>query len=184
MSISLPGYRYPDATDVALFNDRLLARVQRVPGVQAASLTTTLPMRRINEQSYALPGVPIDPNHLKVTDWARVTDDDVQTLGFHLLRGRNFTPEDVAKEQPDTALVNAAFARANWPSQDAIDKRFFFPGENGKDVTYTITGVIGDAHSSGRMLRRIPRFICLRITCAACCWRYERRAIRWIWRMR
>jgi putative ABC transport system permease protein len=149
MSITLPGSRYTKPEQMAAFNDQLLERVQHLPGVRAASLTTALPMRSISEQSYQIPGVPTDPNKMKVTDWARVTDKHVDAIGMRLLRGRSLTRQDVLASMPDVALVNDAFARANWPHDDAIGKAFLFSGEDGKDVRYTVVGVVSNEHQFG-----------------------------------
>ncbi len=149
MNIALPGYRYTNPQQVAAFDDRLLARVQQLPGVAAASLATALPMRSISESSYELPGVPFDPNKMKVTDWARVTDQHVQALGLHLLAGRNLTQEDVYALRPDVALVNKAFAQGNWPGQNPLGKIFVFGGEDGKNVNYRVVGLVSNTHQFG-----------------------------------
>lgn len=149
MNIALPAYRYTNPQQVAAFDDQLLTRVQQLSGVKAASLATALPMRSISEQSYELPGVPSDPNKMKVTDSARVTDQHVQALGLHLLAGRDFTHDDVYATRPDVALVNEAFARANWPSQNPLGKVFVFGGADGKNVNYRVVGVVGNTHQFG-----------------------------------
>ena len=149
VGIALPSYKYTNPKQVAAFDDQLLTRVQQLPGVKAASLATALPMRSISEQSYELPGVPSDPNKMKVTDWARVTDQHLQALGLHLLAGRNLTHDDVYAVRPDVALVNEAFARANWPGQNPLGKVFAFGGEDGKNVNYRIVGLVSDAHQFG-----------------------------------
>jgi len=149
MSITLPGSRYTKPEQMAAFNDQLLERVKRLPGVRAASLTTALPMRSISEASYQIAGVPTDPNKVKVTDWSRVTDEHVQAVGMHLLRGRDLSRQDVLASTPDVALVNDAFARANWPHQDAIGKVFIFGGEQGKEVRYRVVGIVSNEHQFG-----------------------------------
>jgi predicted permease len=101
-------------------------------------------MRSISEQDYHLPGVPVDPNQLKVTDWSRVTDEHVQALGLHLLQGRDFTRADVDAPKPDVALVNQSFAHTNWPDQDPLGKVFIFG-----DVNYKVVGIVGNAHQFG-----------------------------------
>lgn len=149
MGITLPSYRYTNSQQIAAFDDRLLARVQQLPGVEAASLATALPMRSISEQSYELPGVPNDPNKMKVTDWARVTGEHLKALGLHLLAGRNFTHDDVYAPRPDVALVNEAFARANWPDQNPLGKVFVFGGEDGRNVNYRVVGLVSNTHQFG-----------------------------------
>ncbi len=149
MRIALPDSRYPKPDQVAAFNDQLLQRVQRLPGVQSASLTTALPMRSISESSYRLPGVPSDPNKLIVTDWARVTSQHVEAVGMRLLRGRNLKREDALLPEPAVALVNQSFAHANWPNEDALGKVFIFSDEQGTNVNYTVVGIVSNEHQFG-----------------------------------
>jgi predicted permease len=144
MAITLPSEHYKNSEQIAAFNDQLLERVQHLPGVQAASLSTALPMRSISEESYELPGVPSDPDKMKVVDWSNVTEQHVDALGLHLLRGRNLTRADVTAAAPDVALVNEAFAKANWPNQNAIGKVFLFHSWKPR-----VVGVVGDIHQVG-----------------------------------
>ncbi|HWF45453.1 MAG TPA: ABC transporter permease [Bryobacteraceae bacterium] len=149
MGISLPDSRYKNPKQVEAFNDRLLDRVQHLPGVLSASLSTALPMRSISESSYQLPGKSVDPQRPTVTDWSRVTQGYVRTIGLRLLRGRDLTRDDVFADEPNVALVNNAFARANWPNQDPLGKVFVFGGEHGHQVNFTVVGVVSDAHQFG-----------------------------------
>lgn len=144
MGIALPSEHYKNPEQMAAFNDQLLERVQRLPGVRAASLSTALPMRSISEESYELPGVPSDPDKMKVVDWSNVTEQHVEALGLHLLRGRNLTRADVTAATPEVALVNEAFAKANWPNQDATGKVFLFHSWKPR-----VVGVVGDIHQFG-----------------------------------
>jgi len=144
MGITLPSEHYKNPEQMAAFNDQLLERVQRLPGVRAASLSTALPMRSISEESYELPSVPSDPDKMKVVDWSNVTEQHVEALGLHLLRGRNLTRADVTAATPEVALVNEAFAKANWPNQDAIGKVFLFHSWKPR-----VVGVVGNIHQFG-----------------------------------
>jgi putative ABC transport system permease protein len=149
MSIGLPEYQYKTPEQIAAFNDQLLERVQHVPGVEAASLATSLPMRSINEQSFELPGVPTEPGKFKVTDWSNVTEGHVAALGLHLLQGRNMTRAEVNATLPDVALVNEAFANATWPKQNPLGKEFIFNGGEGKSVHFRLIGVVANIHQFG-----------------------------------
>ncbi len=123
--------------------------MQALPAVNAASLATALPTRSISQQSYESAGVPVDPKKLKVTDFSRVTAEHVQGLGLQLLAGRHLSSSDVVTPEPSVALVNEAFAHANWPNQSALGKMFIFSGESGMNVNYTVVGVVSTAHQFG-----------------------------------
>src|SRR5581483_742647 len=149
MGIALPDWRYKNREQIAAFDDQLLERVQHLPGVRAASLATALPMRSISEQGYRLPGDPENPTKPKVTDWSRITDEHVNAIGMRILQGRNITRQDIDAAQPNVALVNAAFARANWAGQDALGKTIIFDNEQHKSINYTVVGVVSDKHQFG-----------------------------------
>jgi hypothetical protein len=54
-----------------------------------------------------------------------------ETLGIRFLRGKGF---DGAGRDHAVAVVNAAFARAFWPGEDAIGKRITRQGEGGTPI--------------------------------------------------
>lgn len=149
MNINLPGWRYKNADQIASFDDQVLERIQRLPGVRAASVATALPMRSISESSYQLPGDPENPPKPKVTDWSRVTEQHVEAIGMRIVAGRNFSHYDVFTAKPNVALVNQTFARVNWAGQTPIGKTLLFADEDGKNSSYTVVGVVSDEHQFG-----------------------------------
>ena len=46
------------------------------------------------------------------------------------------------------AIINEAMARTYWPGEDAIGKRFRFPGQR-SSPWITVVGVTGDMHRQG-----------------------------------
>jgi predicted permease len=63
-------------------------------------------------------------------------------MGIPLLRGRTFTDADGA-EAAQVAMVSEAFARAAWPGEDAIGKRFE-AGNATRAGVVTVVGVVGN----------------------------------------
>jgi putative ABC transport system permease protein len=149
MGIRLPAWRYKNPEQIAAFNDQLLARVQQLPGVRAASLATALPMRSISEQGYRLPGDPEHPTRAKVTDWSRITDEHADAIGMRILTGRNITREDVFTARPNVVLVNEAFARTTWPAQNPLGKTIIFDDEQHTSATYMVIGMVSNEHQFG-----------------------------------
>ena len=104
--------------------------------------------RRFGEQLRALPGVrsvaqgsagpyfgweeateyvPADRPDIGVgkypeAHYANISPNYFATLGIPLLKGRDFADTDTTSSTP-VAIVNQAFARANWPGGDVIGKR-------------------------------------------------------------
>ncbi len=149
MHISLPPLKYSKPEQVAAFNRRLVDAVRQIPGVRFASLSDALPMESINETSYDVEGKPTKPEQEPVAERARVQDGYLETLGVKLYRGRTFTQRDVLLAQPKVAVVSQAFARVNWPNEDALGKAIVFPQDNGKSLRYSVIGIVGDKHELG-----------------------------------
>jgi predicted permease len=78
-----------------------------------------------------------------------------ETAGIPLKRGRVFSDQDRA-DAPPVAIVNETMARAYWPGEDAVGKRFRFPGDRSK-AWITVVGVAGDMHRQGLEKQVVPQ---------------------------
>ena len=56
MQLSLPEHKYPNAERRAAVTQRLLARIQALPGVEAAGATMTLPLSGPPDMLVTIPG--------------------------------------------------------------------------------------------------------------------------------
>jgi predicted permease len=174
MGINLPKAKYSTLASRREFYDRLLARVSRVPGVQAASVSTEIPLEGGNNGYVTVPG-DVDPSHAnQLVEWDYVTPDYFRAFGIPLLMGRNFTPEDVQStadvnlkvnelaasgKTPQTlppdltfvAVINHAMAEMFWHNQDPIGKIF------NKNPAIRVIGVVGDVKEWGITEKTIPQ---------------------------
>ncbi len=145
MQLVLPGARYGTEDDRARFYTSLLDRVQSLPGVRGAGVTSALPpswsdhSARFILDGEAKPqrGDPAHQERMRV-----VSGEYFDALGLPLRRGRTFTRRDDA-QTPSVAIVSEALARKYWPNEDPIGKRISFVADS-MFVT-TIVGVVGDA---------------------------------------
>lgn len=143
----LPDSRYRN-TDVARTVYRpLLERVQRIPGVQAASLTTVVPLRRGFASTVtfhiARSDKPGEPTSIEAKLMA--AGPELQNvLGFHMYQGRFFNQEDTADSQP-VAVVNRAFA--DLYGRDGLSIDHFSVGLQ-RDRPAKIVGVMDDFHQA------------------------------------
>jgi len=122
---------------------RLAQRVPGVPGVKSMALAGDAVFGNGGwNQSIWIerPGRPaqetaVSDNHVSAGFFA--------TAGIPVVAGREFSEQD-RENAPAAALVNQAFARRFFGSEDPIGKRF---GDSGPDSSglYTIVGVVGDA---------------------------------------
>jgi putative ABC transport system permease protein len=103
------------------FYEQALARVQALPGVEAASFSRNTPLLG----RYARAVIDIegraDINRAGV-GYHSVSPDYFRTLGIALLRGRVFTAQDRAGA-PRVAIINKAATERFFPGEDPIGKR-------------------------------------------------------------
>ena len=141
-----PGFR-PDHLLTAQTShvnvDQLLERVGRLPGVISASVSSGMPMESVSETSYNIEGAP-KSDQWRVSNRTLVTEGFFQTMGIPLLRGRNFTRAETEAKEPVVAIVSEAFARENWPGQDALGKVLLVPNKA------VIIGIVGGTHQMGQ----------------------------------
>ena len=110
--VQLPQTRYPSEAQVRGFCSRLLESAKALPGVQAAAISTSLPMHdTLSLAPYRLADQP-DPlaGERTMADFKGVSEDYFTAIGATLLRGRVFTRQDAMAESPQVIIVNDALA--------------------------------------------------------------------------
>jgi putative ABC transport system permease protein len=126
MDMALPPARYPAGESQTAFYQRLLEKIGKLPGVQAAGLASPLPFSDRNSQSRAIPdGVPFARENTVLSDFYTVSPDYFQAMGVRLIKGRSFTERDT-ESGPLTIVVDEMTAQRFWPNQDPIGKRMAF----------------------------------------------------------
>ena len=135
---SLAGY---NATQTKAFYEQLTARIEALPGVEAASDTDRLPLTfNVNLSGCAPEGKENDPHAMRTIATANVNTNYFKTMRIPVLRGRAFNDGDNPKSAP-VVMVNQTLANQFWPGQDPIGKRVSF-GEAKK--YYQVVGVAAD----------------------------------------
>jgi len=158
MSISMTPAKYPDSARLAAYTDAVALRLERIPGVLAASSTTALP----SEFPIDFPVSPMGRTDGPTVGAARSTELDAwyrainphyfSAMDIPLLNGRVFTDGDSANAGP-VVVVNQALARAAFPNSDALGQALVIGGGYLKDARdlrpRTIIGVVGDTRERG-----------------------------------
>ncbi|HEY6388427.1 MAG TPA: ABC transporter permease [Candidatus Acidoferrum sp.] len=153
MSISpvIQGYSESEAER---FYEQLLTRVERIPGVQSASLASTVPPEdwsgrvSIFYEGQAPPLEYYRGHEFEVgirVDMNTVASDYFRTMGIPILQGRDFTERD-RPGAPLVGIVSQRLAQRLWPDQDAVGKRIEWPSWVGPPrPPIEIIGVSADA---------------------------------------
>ena len=133
---------YDEARTKSFYRD-LEARVRALPGVQSASLASSVPMGNGNYgSSIYIEGHTLAPGQQPpVVIYNRVDAPYFDTMRVPLLRGRAFLENDDEKA-PLVAIVNQTMARQFWPNEDPLGKRFSLKSATGPFVE--IVGLTGD----------------------------------------
>jgi putative ABC transport system permease protein len=148
--IVLPQSSYREAARVGAFQRQLLQRVQALPGVQAASVSMSLPPDLLMMRNpFAPEGQSPSPGQsLPLADQLLVSPDYFRTLGIQQLTGRAFTDADDASA-PQVVIINETLARQYFPNQDPVGKRLQTGDYSPKGPWLTIVGVVADVKYNG-----------------------------------
>ena len=157
MSVSMTPAKYPDSARLAAYTDAVARRLERVPGILAASSTTALPSQ-----------FPIDfpvsavgrsdrsanagrPDQLDA--WYRAINPHYfSAMGLPLMEGRVLADSDSTSAAP-VIVINQALARAAFPNRDALGQALVIGGgylTDARDLRpRTIVGIVGDTREQG-----------------------------------
>jgi len=142
---SLPLNQYSTQPQIDSFTNEMLRRLQQLPGVKFAGLSTVLPaVSGFGESTFVVEGyVPPRGAGLNLAAFATIKGDYLQALGVPLLSGRLFTAADNAQTQL-VAIVNHKFAQHYWPGADPIGRRFRIGTPESPTPWLTIVGEVAD----------------------------------------
>jgi len=125
------------------FYQRVIERVEAIPGVESASLARIAAVsggssvrslliegRAGSNNQFRSDGSGAAPGDNESVSSNVVGPRYFQTMGIGLLQGRDFNAQDT-EEHPRVVIVNEAFVRRHFPSEDAIGRRLSFNGPEG-----------------------------------------------------
>lgn len=150
MRMQLPPSKYTGPTERLNFYAQLLERVKAVPGVEAASLTTALPLSgETFGGPFSIEGRPLDmtgkPPHTTVRS---IAPDYFKVMGMTLTRGREFGSQDTDASVP-VVIINETFARGFFAQTDAIGQRIKLGAPGSPRPWMLIAGIVRDVKSGG-----------------------------------
>jgi predicted permease len=125
---------------------RLLDRVQGLPGVQSASLSQNGPVVTSSQISgFAIEGYTPRSGERMSTNEEFVTENYFSTVGLTIVRGRSFGPADRVNGSKAT-LINETMTRRFFAGQDPIGKRWAYDADSvSTPDAFVIIGVVEDA---------------------------------------
>jgi predicted permease len=138
---------YRDTTQARLFQERLLAEIRSMPGVENATVVDFAPLSGTNNfNDITIEGG--DPAKPVNVGTIMVGADYLEAMGIPLLSGRSIGRADV--RTTPIVLVNRTLADKLFPGENPIGKRVLFSWEGGTNPNWrTIVGLYGDVRHGG-----------------------------------
>jgi predicted permease len=138
-----PSSYYPPESGPATL-EKLLGRIQQVPGVEVAAVNRCVPFSGCSRTGLHLADRPGDAAEMVGRHY--ISSDYFKALGIPLVSGRGITADD-RMGRPPVTVVNQAGARRFWPGQNPIGKRVWFTSATGftnPASPVEVVGVAGD----------------------------------------
>jgi len=140
--VELPELKYSKDDQKIGFARQMIERVEGLPGVRSAAITSLLPVTcSCNSDWVRVVGRPYNGIHITANE-RDVSSDLFTTLQARLLSGRYFADaEDESK--PKVVVINHTFARKFFPNEDPIGKQIGDPELSSSSIKQVI-GVVED----------------------------------------
>jgi putative ABC transport system permease protein len=145
IELDLSATTYSDAERASDFYRRLTTHVQSLPGVQTVSFGTNQPLSgTAGSDPFAIEGRKLDPTNLTAAGWQLAGANYLKTLGIPLVKGRDFTPEDMQPGALPVAIINERMAARYWPNEDPVGRRITLGLPRPENPWITIVGIAKD----------------------------------------
>ena len=153
---------YRDISRKTAFDRELLRRVNAIPGVELAAITSALPTTNSNpnavgglaNEALAIEDRPVESSQDLHAERIRISPDYFKVLRATLLRGRSFTEGDEDGKQL-VAIIDESTAQKYWPTRDPLGRRVRFGRDPAMPWT-TVVGIIKDIKSDGLDIDGVP----------------------------
>ena len=147
MKVALAGPEEFNAGAVHRLAYQTAERVERIPGVEKATVTSSLPTQPIVDMLFNIPGRPPLEGFKFTGDvlWCSVSWNYFDTLRIPLRSGRLFREQ----EPPHTVIINEAMGRKFWPKLNPVGQSILIGPGLGPQLDQgatEIVGVVGDVH--------------------------------------
>jgi putative ABC transport system permease protein len=138
--LSVSNRKAPETADKVRLNQRLIERLQQVPGVAEVGVASTVPMNGGNNLGDLISREdrPESRNDYSA-GFDSVAGDFFQAMGIPLVSGRFLTRQDDTAMAPKVMIINEMLAKTFFGKENPIGQRLHF-----KDAVWEIVGVVGD----------------------------------------
>jgi putative ABC transport system permease protein len=152
MEMSLTGPRFEKTAGVAQLSHDGRQRLNAIPGVEDSAFTCCLPIQGQFGLPFTIVGKPVDPSKGPPgAGWMSASPDYYKLFRIPVLRGREFTDQDMAGA-PGVALINEALAKQFFPKENPVGQQIVIGhtvGPEFEEPARQIVGVVANTHDGG-----------------------------------
>lgn len=175
-ALNLPETKYPTLAARRQFFEQLAERMSQSPGVASAAISTEIPLEGGSNGYIKVDGETDPALSSQLVGWNFITPDYFRTLGIPLLKGNNFTEQDLnragitgqklfdlykaaqgsqMKAPPGlsfVAIISQTMAQTFWRNQNPLGRSFHW-----NDSKVVVVGVVGDVKEYGIRAKSMPQ---------------------------
>jgi putative ABC transport system permease protein len=140
MRLTMPRSRYEGGVQLVAAFTELEERLNASAGIQSAGFISDIPLASDRQgRSFTIEGEPPPPpDENRTINVVAVTPGYFRSMGIPVMRGRSFEGRD-GSETEGVIIVNDAFVRRHFPTEDPIGTRLMIGGDLRR-----IVGIVGD----------------------------------------
>jgi len=147
--VALRGPRYKENADRVRFWYQLVERLQALPGVTHAAITSKLPLEGGSNTNALVNDEVYDPTQRRMSiERSSVTEDYFEAMGLRLLKGRNLRPED-REGAVRGVVVNQETVKRAWPNKEPLGEIMRANQPANPWYTVRVVGVVENVKQHG-----------------------------------
>jgi putative ABC transport system permease protein len=139
------GHQYNTTAKNIDYFERALDRITKIPGVEAAAVTSNLPLGRWLNLTVEVEG---RENSQRSTEYRMITPEYFNVMRMAIKRGRAFSEADNAAGEP-VAIVNESYARLVFKDADPLAQRVIVERSVPNSRPCQVVGVVSDLKQFG-----------------------------------
>jgi putative ABC transport system permease protein len=146
VQVNLPASKYTSKQAMASFYDRVLKRLETLPGAEAVGASLVIPlMDRRTSTRFTIDGRPLaTPDERPVANFRPISHNYLRAMGIAVLSGRAFTEQD-RDQSPPVIIINDSLRRRYFPGEDPVGKHLTRTADK---ISREIVGVVADARDT------------------------------------
>ncbi|MEK6299556.1 MAG: ABC transporter permease [Acidobacteriota bacterium] len=149
LTMNIELFHFKDPQQRAAIQQEVIARIEQIPGVEAAGGGSGLPpvtAQRVTR--FAAEGQDVSTSQQNTGYFIGTSPGYFHALGTPLIQGRVFDERD-SDTAPKVVVINKTLAARLFPGEDPIGKRLKLINPEQSDQWRSIVGIVGDVKYSG-----------------------------------